>query len=84
MIKTTRHILKADEVAFEDPLQLGLDPAQRPHAAEAPGAQAGPSVRIAENHPDHAVIEITCACGKTTYIRCEYASSARPTPSQNL
>jgi hypothetical protein len=63
MLKPTRRILKADEVAFRDPFHLDLDPAVPP---------AGPSVRIAQNHPQYAVIEVTCACGKTTYIRCEY------------
>jgi hypothetical protein len=81
MLKTTRHILKADEVAFENPLHLDLDPAVRSGHAEAPRGLADPSVRIAENHADYAVIEVTCACGKTTYIRCEYPA-AGPSPTQ--
>jgi len=72
MLKTTRRILKADEVSFRDPFHLDLDPAVPPAGTEAPPAMAGPSVRIAQNHPEYAVIEVTCACGKTTYIRCEY------------
>jgi len=72
MLKTTRRILKADEVAFRDPFHLDLDPVAPPAGPEAPAAAAGPSVRIAQNHPQYAIIEVTCPCGKTTYIRCEY------------
>ena len=75
MVKTTRHVLRADEVAFENPLHLGLNPAVRPRGADAQCVPAGPSVRIAENHPEYAVIEVTCACGKTTSIRCDYAAA---------
>ncbi len=74
MLKTARRILKANEVAFRDPFHLDLDPAGPPAGAEAPSAGAGPSVRIAQNHPQYAIIEVTCPCGKTTYIRCEYDS----------
>lgn len=72
MLKTTRRILKASEVAFRDPFHLHLDPAALPAGTEAPSAAAGPSVRIAQNHPQYAIIEVTCPCGTTTYIRCEY------------
>lgn len=72
MLKTTRRILKANEVAFRDPFHLDLDPTVLPAGPEAPSAAAAPRVRIAQNHPQYAVIEVTCSCGKTTYIRCEY------------
>ncbi len=74
MLKTTRRILKASEVAFRDPFPLDLDPVAPPAGPESPPAAAGPSVRIAQNHPQYAVIEVKCPCGKTTYIRCEYDS----------
>ncbi len=72
MIKPTRHMWKPDEVAICDPFHLDLNPAPLPAAPEAPAATTGPSVRIAQNHPQYAIIEVTCPCGKTTYIRCEY------------
>jgi hypothetical protein len=72
MLKTTRRILKANEVAFRDPFHLDLDPAVPPAGPEAPSAGTGPSVRLAQNHPQYALIEVTCPCGKTTYLRCEY------------
>lgn len=81
MLKTTRRILKAHEVAFRDPFHLDLGPAVLPAGDEPPADVAGPSVRIAQNHPQYAVIEVTCSCGKTTYIRCEYGE-AKPSPVQ--
>jgi hypothetical protein len=72
MLQTTRRILKADEVAFCDPYHLDLDPVALSAGPETPSAAAGPSVRIAQNHPQYAIIEVTCPCGKTTYVRCEY------------
>jgi hypothetical protein len=72
MLKTTRRILKANEVAFRDPYHLDLDPAALSAGPESPSAAARASVRIAQNHPQYAVIEVKCPCGKTTYIRCEY------------
>jgi hypothetical protein len=74
MLKTTRRILKADEVAFRDPLHLDLDPVAPPAGSETPSTATGPSVRITQNHPQYAIIEVTCPCGRTTYVRCEYDS----------
>jgi hypothetical protein len=79
MLKTTRHILKANQVALDGPLHLGLDPGGRSPGADPQCASASASARVAQNHPEYAVIEVTCACGKTTYIRCEYAA-ANPAP----
>jgi hypothetical protein len=74
-----RQILKADEVAFEGPLQLTIDPPATHGCQKAASASAGPSVRIAQNHAEYAVIEVTCPCGRTTYVRCDYeAGNASP------
>ncbi len=34
-------------------------------------AQAG--ARIVETADDGALIEVTCSCGRVTYVRCDYA-----------
>jgi hypothetical protein len=83
MSKTSRRILKAGEVALAAPLCLSLDPVAGPHGADAPCAAGAASVRIAENHPDGAVIEVTCTCGRTTYIRCNYGA-ANPSPAGQI
>jgi len=68
-----RHVLKASEVQFGEPLQLCLDPTAPPSTGCAPAASGPACIRIAENHPEYALVEVTCSCGKTTYVRCDYA-----------
>ena len=75
------HIVKANRVQLQDSFQLRLDPA----APVRPGRQraaAGPvGVRLAETHPDFAVIEIACPCGEVTRIRCDYATADAVPPA---
>ncbi len=77
MSKTMRNVLRASEVQFQGPLQLGLDALSRPKPESKPTPaqhdSTQPQVRIAENHPEYALVELTCTCGKTTYVRCDYA-----------
>ncbi len=78
MPKTIRHILKAAEVALDAPLRLSLDPTAAPSCGVSRSAPAASSVRIVQSQPDYAMIEVTCACGRTTLIRCDYVA---PNPS---
>jgi len=77
MPKTTEHILKSDEVKLEG--QFRLDVAQVQSQTGGPKEQSpalkAPQVRIVENHPEFADIEITCSCGIKTHLKCEYAGS---------
>jgi hypothetical protein len=77
-----RRILKADEVALEEPLQLSITPGVTPCGHEP---QAAPAARVTQSHAQYAIIEITCPCGRTTYVRCDYAAahaaSAGPEPA---
>jgi hypothetical protein len=82
MLTTTRHVLKADEVIFDSPFHLGFDPAAPGRDGRPPCVSDGPSVRVAQNGPEYAVLEVTCACGKTTYIRCDYGAASLPTVRQ--
>jgi hypothetical protein len=77
-MKTLRHVLKSSEVRFEGVFQLGLKPSVSPSDKRC-GGSAAARIRIAENHPDYAVVEVVCSCGKTTYVRCDY-NSATATP----
>jgi len=73
-------VLRASEVQFQGPVQLGLDSTTAPATATAPEtvgcAPEQARARIVENHPDFALVELTCPCGRTTYVRCEYAQAA--------
>lgn len=77
MPKTAGHILKSDEVKLEG--QFRLDVAQVQSQTGGPKEQSpaltDPQVRIVENHPEFADIEITCSCGIKTHLKCEYAGT---------
>ena len=68
-----RHVLKANKVQLAEPVQLCLDVGATPKTAAAPRAATPARIRIAENHPEYALVEVTCSCGQTTTVRCDYA-----------
>ena len=74
-----RRILKADEVSHDEPLELNIDAAPATTRATPRPVVAVSNVRITQTHADYAVIEVTCPCGKTTYVRCDYPA-ASPSP----
>ena len=77
MQKTAGRILKGEEVKLEG--QLHLDVAQAGTTMARPNEnrilQATPKVRIVQNHPEFAVIEVTCSCGTKMNVKCEYADT---------
>jgi hypothetical protein len=74
------HVVKASQVQYEGPCQLSLDAGVAGRRATGRPPSASPGIRIAEKHADHAVLEVTCSCGQTTRVRCEYATAeAGPT-----
>ena len=73
MGKTISQILKADEVAFEGQFQLDASKGGSNAPKDGAPAVVAPGARIIESNSEFAVIEITCSCGRTTRLRCEYA-----------
>ena len=73
MQSPTGRILKSSDVKLEG--QFRLDTGREvPNSANEKNAALSPAgVRIVENHPEFAVMEVTCRCGDKTHIRCEYA-----------
>jgi hypothetical protein len=87
MAKAAGNILKGHDVKLEGQFHLDVGPVQPPTGgknATSP-ALAAPKVRIVENQPEFAVIEVTCCCGMKTNLKCEYAGSKTPgqTKTQN-
>ena len=75
------HVLKASRVQLGAPVRLSIDGTETPGhvGSRQPGAQ--PRVRIVESNAQFVVLEVTCACGGVTHVRCEYpAGNAVPVP----
>ena len=84
MIRTTGRILKSENVQVEGQYRLEASQAGSSKAGVLPpGAHAVPrQARIVENHPQYAIIEVTCSCGGKTLLRCEYAGAQAPDKQQ--
>ncbi len=82
MRKTAGHILRSDEVRLEGQLNLSVLPSEprRTSAATNAGAQRA---SIVQRHPEFAVIEITCSCGATMYLRCDYSKESSSAEDSN-
>lgn len=80
MIETSGRILKSNDVELEGQYRLGLaqNEVQGRKPAQTTAVSAAPQAQIIENHPDHAVIEITCSCGAKVCLKCEYAGTEMP------
>lgn len=87
MVRTSGRILKSDDVKLEGQYQLDLAQAGLSGGGSTPpqhrgGTLAAPQVHILENHPEYAVVEVTCSCGTKMCLRCEYAGAQAPDDSQ--
>ena len=80
MVKTAGRVLKSNDVKLEGQFHLDMIQAgshgPKPHAA----VLSAPKVRVLENHPQYAVIEVTCSCGSKISIKCDYAATAEHAP----
>ena len=72
MEKTPGHVLKSNEVKLEGRFRLEVDQGVPRQAKAGNVMLAQPQVLVVENHPEFAVMEVTCRCGEKTHIRCEY------------
>ncbi len=72
MKKAAGRILKSNNVKLEGQFHLDAGPAVKCPPNERNAASAPAQVRIVENQPQFAVVEVTCCCGAKTLVRCEY------------
>jgi hypothetical protein len=85
MVKTTGRILKSDDVELEGQFHLDIVQAGSHGSKPQAAALSAPQVRVLENHPQYAVIEVTCSCGRKISLKCDYAGAGvqEPDDSQN-
>ncbi|MGD8501043.1 MAG: hypothetical protein PVJ86_10375 [Phycisphaerales bacterium] len=84
MARTSGRILKSDDVKLEGQYHLEVGRAETATAEpqQRSAVLAAPQVSISENHPEYAVIEVTCSCGTKMCLRCEYAGAQAPENAQ--
>ena len=78
MQETAGRILKSDQVKLEGRLQLDVPHIQPNLPKGTTAASVTQQARIVESHPEFAVIEMICSCGRRTYLKCEYTESESP------
>lgn len=79
MAETLGRILKSDDVELEGRYLLDVAPEStggEPQLKSAPVAAV--QARILENHPEYAIIEVTCSCGRKVCLKCKYTGVQSP------
>jgi len=66
-------VIKKARVKLGEPRPIGS--AMLPPPDASGGAPGQPSARILEQDDAHAVIEVTCPCGQTIQLNCEYPTN---------
>jgi len=82
MIKTAGRILKSNDVKLEGQFHLEVTNAGLQVPKTQAAASSEPQVRVLENHPQYAVIEVTCGCGRKMSLKCEYATATAQEPNE--
>jgi len=80
MIRPAGRILKSNDVKLEGQFLLDATDAGSDLPKQEIAGSSEPKVRILENHPEYAVIEVTCSCGTRMSLKCEYAGAAAQAP----
>ena len=73
MRNTAGRILKESDVKLNGQFTLDIVQTETGSSKEPAAALVEPQVRIVESQSEFSVIEITCSCGTSMYLRCEYA-----------
>ncbi len=73
MRKTAGRILKESDVKLDGRFTLDIVQTETSSSKEPEVDLVEPNVRIVESKSEFSVIEITCSCGTSMFLRCEYA-----------
>jgi len=73
MSEAAGQILRGDDVKFEGQFHLDVVKAESSLQQKTIPPMGAHQVRIVQNNPDFAVIEMICSCGAKTLLKCEYA-----------
>jgi hypothetical protein len=80
MAGTSGRILKSEDIILDGQyhLDMGRSEKDRDEAPQKNTVSAPTRVCILEDHPEYAVLEVTCACGTQIHLRCEYTHAKGP------
>ena len=73
MRNSATRILKGSDVKLGGQFTLDIMQTETSTSGEPAAALGEPQVRIAESQSEFSVIEITCSCGTSMFLRCDYA-----------
>lgn len=73
MRNTACRILKESDVKLDGQFTLDIVQTKTSSSKEPVADSVEPQVRIVESQSEYSVIEITCSCGTSMFLRCEYA-----------
>lgn len=84
MRHSSNRILKGSDVKVDGQFTLDVMQVDEDASKQTSTALVEPQVRIVQSESDFTVIEITCSCGESIHLRCEYAATKAPNvPSKN-
>jgi len=76
MNNPTATVIRSNDTVLGDSFQLQIAQCERSsQLSQQSTAETTPQVRIAENTDEHVVLEVTCPCGRKSYVKCEYANT---------
>ena len=73
MRNTATRILKGSDVKLGGQFTLDIMQTETSPSGEPAADLVEPQVRIVESQSKFSVIEITCSCGTSMFLRCDYA-----------
>ena len=74
-MKSAIRVLKADEVEVSGIYSLATGRSSCLAAPDADGVEHSAQAQIIEQHPQYAILAITCACGQTLQVKCDYSQA---------
>ena len=72
MQANAERIIKGNDIEISGCVQLSSIAPQPVRGTRAATPLAPAQVKIIENTPDFALIEVVCGCGQKTQIKCDY------------
>ncbi len=74
-MKFVNRVLKANKVEVSGTYSLATGSSASTVSSDTTSTQGPAQARIVEQHSQYALLEITCACGHTMRVKCDYSEA---------